>query len=336
MRRLSLWLVLGLTGALPAAAVPLLPNDILVTGTGMVGEGLIRIDRDTGSQTLISPGSYGDFQIVGPSVYALSGNSVVVIDTDSGSIDTFASGDLIDTIGLVTGLAVIDSGDVFVASDAGIIVRIDATSHQQSIHVSRAELDAAFGPPNPGSAPIRDLEIDPGGSPISLANYSAINSWVGEVSSSPGQMTLLFDARDLPFHSVWGVAATGLGIAPDGLIVASDGGPNTVGIAGYDPATDVASLIGGTVIGLPDDSAIELILTDVAIDGQDVRWIVGNAAASPIDGLFRNWRAEVDGTAFSPGIFNEIQIVPIPEPASGTLALVGLVLLAAAKRGGRR
>lgn len=110
-----------------ATATALLPNDILVTGTGTVGSGLIRIDRETGAQSLISAGGYGDFQVVGQTVYAASGNSIVAIDAGSGSVETIATGGLLDSV-RARGLAVAPNGDVYFAGDG--IAKIDAVTRQ--------------------------------------------------------------------------------------------------------------------------------------------------------------------------------------------------------------
>lgn len=55
----------------PASAVELLPGDILVLGTSTeIGPGIIHIDPETGAQTLIAPGTFGDFAV------APNGNSL--------------------------------------------------------------------------------------------------------------------------------------------------------------------------------------------------------------------------------------------------------------------
>lgn len=144
-----------------------------------------------------------------------------------------------------------------------------------------------------------------------------------------GQMNVLFDGFfSGPSSGQWGRSATGLGIDPNGLLVSSDGGPNSTGMVAYDPATGVGALIGSNLVGAVGFQSVELLFSDIAIDSEGRRWIVGDGAGSPIDGLFRDGGLEVDGTAFSAGRFSEIQIVPIPEPSTALLLSLGLTVLA--------
>ena len=137
--RLHGWL--GLLALWPSltGAVTLAPGDVVVSGTGVSSTGLLRVDPLTGAQTLIAPGSFGDFSLYGTqTIYALSAGEVVAIDTATGSSQVVSSGGMFVS---PSGIAVDAGGRVFVSDYGalggdGAIFEIDPVTGSQSTLLS--------------------------------------------------------------------------------------------------------------------------------------------------------------------------------------------------------
>lgn len=316
--------VLALSTSLARAAT-LSPGDIVVSGTGVVSAGLLRVDSVTGAQTLISAGAFGDFSLLGTStIYALSGGAVVEVDTATGSQRVVSSG---GSLVAPSGIAVDGSGRVFVSDygaigGGGAIFEIDPTTGDQTVLTS-----GGFMLENRGFSDT-DLEIAPGGDRLILLDPG--EAWSGDggdiwsVDSSSGVQTLLYD-EPLTSGGALTYGTTGLGIAPNGDIYVSNGKDFSTAVLKIDAITGETTVVG-TVYN-PGFPVPDLNDTDIAIGG-GVGYMTGHAGPH---GLFLwDGRPELnpDGSAFSSGNFNELQIVPIPEPSTAVLCAAGLLLLA--------
>jgi hypothetical protein len=303
-----------------------LPGDVVVTGSGSVGDGLIHIDPTTGNQTLISSGSFGDFAIADnhTTVYAIESGTVVKIDVATGSKTTVSSGgQLVDPSGIAVDrfgqIHVLDLGS---AGGDGAIIQIDPTSGGQMVLSSGGLLTEGDRGPT-------DLEISPMGDLIVLTNdCNVCDSSVFAVDVTGGQQDLI-DAL---------YQGTGLGITQNGDIYVSSGTAHTTSVVKIDAVTGESEW-GGNVttrcnVGEDNENWFDLVDTDMAFGPGNSNWMVGYGAGG--GGLWV-WDVEplceFGGVPFSEGFFYEVQVVgaatQIPEPGSALLFSVGFLAIGA-------
>ncbi len=310
-----------------ATALPLYDGDVVVSGSGASGTGLIAIDPETGAERLITSGQFGDFGIAdATTIYALSGNSVVRVDTTTGAQSVLTSGGLLSS---ATGIAVDANEAIFVLddatpADAGEVVRVEFSGEQSRLATTIAAAD------------LIDLEILASGDLVYIGGESIRESII-EMSALDGSQTVLLDnfaARQ--GEDVFG--PTGLGVDPEGDIWVSDGEGNGTKVMRIDGATGVAVRDGSTVASPID---LEMLRTDMAFS-RDQSWIVGNIIFGGGQGLFRYEAGrpvlEPGGIPFVSGQFGEVQVfnAPVPEPSALLLFASGLLAVSAARSGSRR
>ena len=321
--------LLSLSSSL-AGATPIDGGDIVVSGTGSDGSiGLFRVDRITGAQALIAPGEFGDFSMLGTStIYALSGGSVVGVDTATGNERVVSSGD-----GFVapSGIAVDGAGRVFVLDKgalggAGAVFEVDPSTGLQSVVTSGGLSSGSSGP--------TELEISPGGDLIVLDTRTNYVSEIWGVNTTTGVQTYLG-----PGSNSGGVlfSGTGLAVAPNGDIYGSSGTHNSTYVLKIDAVTGETTVAGHNIVAYDGTFFGELDGSDIVILDDGTGFMSGSGGF--VHGVYR-WdvyaHANADGTAFSTGYFNEIQIAPLAVPEPASLALFGVGLMAIGMREGRR
>ena len=199
-RAVSIFAVVLLVASTTAQAVSLQDGAIIVSGTSEVGTGLIAIDPDTGDQTLISEGSFGDFAIGGQStIYALSGNAVVRINTATGRQRVLSAGHFLSD---PVGIAVTRNRRIFVLTTGfGFLEIIEiAPSGRQSILSSHL----------PGLTDFLDLEATLDSDLVYIARgcVHRYSSCVVKVDRNTGNSPLLLTSSP----EIWLYFLTGLGV----------------------------------------------------------------------------------------------------------------------------
>jgi len=307
-------------------AVTLAEGEVIVSGSGAAGTGLLRIDPVTGAQTLIAPGSFGDFSLLGrDTIYALSDGAVVAVDTATGSFHVVSSGGAFVS---PSGIAGDDFGRLFVSDYGaqggdGAIFEIDPSTGAQTVLTSGGFL--ASNTLDSGT----DLEVTPAGDLI-LLDPGPIGTHGGDVwriDANSGASTSLFDD---PLE-LFAIGTTGLGIAANGDIYVSNGMFFNTDVLKIDGITRDTTTVGGiTVLAtVPFD----LPGTDIAILGEGTGFM-----SSETHGLYRwdmNPVGDATGAGLSAGTFNEVKLV-VPEPATAASCALGLLALALRARSSRR
>ncbi|HXJ34717.1 MAG TPA: hypothetical protein VMS22_11855 [Candidatus Eisenbacteria bacterium] len=316
--------MLTLCVSLPVNAVELVPGDILVLGNSQqVGPGIILVDPVTHAQTLMASGTFGDFTVApGGSLYATVGDSVVRIDPDTGAQTTVSSGGLLAPMhpfdaSTPGGSYVAASGDtLFVARQYDErVIQIDPRTGAQSILSSGGLLlpDSR----NPSLRAVngtRDLAIGPNDELLVLQNeYIAIGEVIG-IALATGVQSYAF-LEPHPESSLF-ADPDGFGVSADGTLVACDRG-----VSGFFFQLD--PVLGAVMLPVPMVDRSGNVLPMQAV----------NAAISG-DGTLLLIRAAVDLVRFDPytggldflasGDFDEVEVVPAPEPRTALLVLCGL------------
>jgi hypothetical protein len=328
--------LLSLSSSL-AGATPIDGGDIVVSGTGSDSSiGLFRVDRITGAQALIAPGDFGDFSMLGTStIYALSGSSVVEVDTATGNERVVSSGG-----GFVapSGIAVDGAGRVFVLDKgalggAGAVFEVDPSTGLQSVVTSGGFSSGSF---------LTEMEISPGGDLIVMDTRTNYVSEIWGVNTTTGVQTYLS-----PGYGNNGVlyTGTGLGVAPNGDIYGSSGTHNSTYVLKIDAVTGETTTVGSNILLYGATWSGELGGTDLVIRDDGTGFMTGSDIGFPggpqggVHGVFV-WdgvaHTNPDWSAFSTGRFSEIQIAPLPVPEPAVPVLVGFGLVVIGMRAARR
>jgi len=313
-RAVSIFAVVLLVASTTAQAASLQDGAIIVSGTSEVGTGLIAIDPHTGDQTLISEGSFGDFAIGGQStIYALSGDAVVRINTATGRQRVLTAGHLLTH---PAGIAVTRNRRIFVLTAGfGFLEIIEiAPSGRQSILTSHLT----------GLTDVLDLEATLDSDLVYLTRgcVNSHSSCVLKVDRSTGDSTLLLTASP-EIGSL--MLLTGLGVGPSGDIYwASHGFAHDLTIITINDETGEVQIVGGIIGSVPGTSPpriFELIATDIAVGDDGRVWLTGRDffgrtgpglyRAGPFEspsGSFVRPVVESDGLPFAIGDFSEVQV----------------------------
>jgi hypothetical protein len=310
--------VLLVLSPFPAAATTLAPGDVVVSGSGTAATGLLRVDPVTGAQELIAPGDFGDFSLLGTgTIYALSGDAVVAIDTATGSQQTVSSGgDLVAP----TGIAVDAGGRVFVSDHqalggAGAVFEIDVVTGAQSALMFGSFLQQNYATDRSHT----DLEISPGGALILLDPGPAFSDGgdVWSIDVVTGAATSLYTDP----LSCCTAGTTGLGVAPNGDIYISNGLALNTYVLRIDAVTGLTTIVGDVRSG--GAIVLELLNTDIAI-GHLGRGFITDEGRGIFPWDVTPWIDAPGGSfAVGTGHFNEVQII-VPEPASALLCALGV------------
>ncbi|HEX5068209.1 MAG TPA: PEP-CTERM sorting domain-containing protein [Myxococcota bacterium] len=304
-------------------------GDVVVSGSGIDATGLLRVDAITGAQTLIAAGNFGDFSFRGTdTIYALSAGSVVRVDVASGSQQVVSSGGSFVT---PSGIAVSEDGRIFVSDyDAlggdGAIFEIDRVTGAQSVLTSAGFLLDNSPFPYSGT----DLEIGPGGDLILLdpGSPGLVGGDVWSVDVTSGLQTILYLDP-----GCCTAGSTGLGVALNGDIYVSNGADLNTLVLKIDAISLEPTIVGTIRIGDPAQ-AVYLFNTDIAIGADGTGFMTGTP------GGLHPWNGSPllnpDGSFFSNGTFNEVQIAPVPEPGSAALLGMGCLYIALFRRRRRR
>jgi hypothetical protein len=311
-----------------ASAVSLLPGDILASGTGTVGTGIIRVDPVSGAQALVAAGDFGDFAMGPNFVYAISGNAVVRIEPLSGIQTTLTQGGYLSA---PTGLSLGPSGEIFVllqtpdgySADPGpaVVVRVDPFTGMQTLHsVGGGGLVRV----------VHDLEADPNGNGIILGER--VGPVLNQVDAVSGLQT------EIPLEGS-GFQDRSLGVTPSGDIYFADsGGGGGHQVYRVDHLTGEQTNVGTLFIFHDPDAEhySDLLAADVVFDASG-RVLIGTTAVlnygtgGPLvpSGIFViPYGQQPNPTPLTEGVFNELQIVQnlvIPEPSTGLLVAFGLI-----------
>jgi hypothetical protein len=304
------------------------PGDLVALSSKLRVGDLIHIDRETAKQSLIACCSfYSDFGFA-PSddstIYALSGISVVEVDTATGDTSVVSSGGyIVRPRGIAVGrgnrICVLDEP---VHGTEARIIEISRSSGEQAILSEGGLLDGREN---------RDLEILPSGDLVVLQSFG----WMEElvilrVDSETGLGRQLIDPG-LPGSPgfVDLLDFTGLGVdQTTGDIFASSDGDYSIRVLKIDGVTEEASIAGFVTIlepfpGCPYGERLRETDFAVGTDGEQWfgMWIGGFGEECGLSGVFAfDERPLVDdlGQPFAPipfGRFNiasELQVVPTP------------------------
>lgn len=350
MRQLLIALALLVTVSSPSFGLGLRHNDLVAVGTGEHGEGLYRIDSQTGEQQLIGAGRFRDVTVRGTHrIYATTENEVLEFDPQTGASRVIAT-DLLRPL-----VTVNRTGDVFVFEDRQLS-RIDPENGSIDLVLTSAIAGASSDP-----LVARDLELLDADTPILLSEgiRNARNSVLAFERWTATETTLVSNAdlAQLPGFNFW-KDATGLGVTSDGRVLVACTGDRDCGLWAFDPkngelrefgtedafgassdpsffvdwnGVDIAALPNGQLFISSFNKRAE-ILADPALSG------IHPLQAGICPGCPDDFYAAVfpGGKAFSAGSWNEIQpvdgVTPIPEPSAALIFLIGISIVAFERR----
>jgi hypothetical protein len=358
--------ILAVAPASPTLALTLVHDDLVALGTGDSGLGIYRVDSTTGEQDLIAAGSFSDVAVRGAHrIYATGAGTgeVVEIDPETGASRVVASG-----FSGALSVAVNPTGDVFVMeNEYGVSTRlhlVDPVAGTSQLLVT-STLPALGDPSELGIIEVLDLELLDESTPIVLAQGRAFgtgsNGGVVAYDRWTGSEQVLVSSADVAsvlgpfgFPSDGWIEPTGLGVTADGRVLVACDGDFDCGLWAYDPATgDLEALGVEDVYGVGPYGSVDWNDVDIAALSNGDLFIStfnrrvetgGDPALSGIHPLEEGACpfcepghdravALVDGAAFSPGSWTEIQVVdaqsPIPEPGAFLAFAVGLVVVSA-------
>jgi len=327
--------LLGLVSS--ATAVALVPGDILVLGTSPdAGSGIIHLDPVTKVQTLLASGSFSDFAVTsGGNLYATVGDDVVRVDPSTGTQTTVSSGGLLIPVHpFDSGSGYINPGGSFIAAnDESIfvarqydqrIVRIDPASGSQSILSEGGFFQGStvFGTSTGDIHGTVDLELGPANNLLTLENRYPTPAEVVSIALDTGVQSAAFHESACCTYLA---DAGGLGVSSGGRMFGAD-------TAEYNDFFELDPDVGSIQLHVPwiNSSGVQIaypLSWNVAVDDSGKLLLVRASDLIRFDLQSRELEYLAPG-----GNFYEVEVVPVPEPATAALFSLGLVGIGIANR----
>ena len=318
---------LAATSSWSADALPLQSGDIVVLeqGGGAVPAALVRVDRVTGEQDLVSSGELLSNEIgQNPTgfVYDPATGSFLVVDraqklirVDGATGQQYLLSDGLPTSSIPTSIAIESSGTYAIGDYDGLLLRYDPTSNTSSVLAS----GGLIGGVSPWA-----VQLDSLGDLIVASITAGGNDVVGppsrviRVDPTTGAQTLIAELSDGQFRD--------FAVSGETAFIA-------IGSRGYPSSSDyIAELDLSSGAITPIFSGLQRVL-DVDIDGQgrlvvlDQCLTLSPCAGSPV--VYRsNEGGGLDVVSTNGFLFAPSRLAIVPEPGTallGAMALVGVV-----------